>query len=153
MAHIESLLKEKRTFKPDKAFALADAVAERSGAAIPTAHWTAGLAAWSRDRLGDAGRHFGHLAVSQAASDWNRAAGAYWAARVHERLSNPVETHRWLTIAAGYPFTFYGLLARHRLNLHVDVGFAPIDLDRPAMARLRATPQGARRNLARSRLK
>jgi soluble lytic murein transglycosylase len=130
--------------KPDKAYALADAVAERSGAAIPTAHWTAGLAAWSRDRLGDAGRHFGHLAVSEGASDWNRAAGAYWAARVHERLADPVETHRWLTIAAGYPFTFYGLLARHRLSLHVDVRFVPIVLDRPAMTRLRATPQGAR---------
>ncbi len=68
--------------KPDKAYALADAVAERSGAAIPTAYWTAGLAAWSRGRLADAGRHFGRLAVAEAASDWNRAAGAYWAARV-----------------------------------------------------------------------
>jgi len=130
--------------KPDKAYALADAVAERSGAAIPTAYWTAGLAAWSRGRLADAGRHFGRLAVAEAASDWNRAAGAYWAARVSQRLSDPVETHRWLTVAAGHPFTFYGLLARHRLNLQVDVRFAPIAHDRGTMARVQGTPQGAR---------
>jgi soluble lytic murein transglycosylase-like protein len=59
-------------------------------------------------------------------------------------LSDPVETHRWLTVAAGFPFTFYGLLARHRLNLHVDVAFAPVGVDRPVMERLQATPQGAR---------
>lgn len=130
--------------RPDRAFELAGAVAERSGAAIPTAHWTAGLAAWRLDRFGDAGRHFAHLASSEAASAWNRSAGAYWAARVHERLADPVETHRWLTVAAGFPFTFYGLLAQHRLNLHFDVAFAPIELDRPALGLLRATPQGAR---------
>jgi peptidoglycan lytic transglycosylase len=53
--------------RPDKAYQLASAVAERSGAAIPTAYWTAGLAAWNLEKLGDAGRHFGHLAASEAA--------------------------------------------------------------------------------------
>jgi soluble lytic murein transglycosylase-like protein len=84
--------------KADKAFHLASAVAERSGEKIPTAHWTAGLAAWKLDKFSDAGRHFELLASSDTASAWNRAAGAYWAARVHERSSDPVEAHRWLTV-------------------------------------------------------
>ena len=130
--------------KPDKAFRLARAVAERSGEQIPTAHWTAGLAAWRLDKFGDAGRHFEHLASSDTASAWNRAAGAYWAARVHERASDPIEAHRWLTVAAKFPFTFYGLLARHRLNLQFDVAFAPIRLDSSAPHLLLTTPQGTR---------
>ncbi len=130
--------------KADKAFQLASAVAERSGEMIPTAYWTAGLAAWCLDKLGDAGRHFELLASSGTASAWNRSAGAYWAARVHERLSNPAEAHRWLTVAAGFPFTFYGLLAQYRLNLHFDVAFAPIELDTSAIDRLLALPHGAR---------
>ena len=128
----------------DKALQLASAVAERSGEAIPTAHWTAGLAAWRLEKFEEAGRQFRKLAASESASAWNQAAGAYWAARVHTRLSEPVETHRWLTVAARFPYTFYGLLARHRLNLHFDVSFAPIALDGSALQRLQATPQGAR---------
>ena len=128
----------------DKAFRLADSVAQRSGELLPTAYWTAGLAAWSLDRFGDAGRNFTHLASSDAASPWNRSAGAYWAARVYERLSDPVEAHRWLTVAADFPYTFYGLLAQYRLNLHFDAAFAPIEFDAAAKDRLLATRYGAR---------
>jgi len=130
--------------KADKAYDLASAAAERSGEEIPTAHWTAGLAAWRLDDLARAGQHFELLAGSRAASAWNRAAGAYWAARVHERAAGPAEAHRWLTVAARYPFTFYGLLARHRLNLHFEVAFDPIARDASAPRRLLATPRGAR---------
>ncbi len=130
--------------KVDKAFRLASAVAERSGEKIPTVHWTAGLAAWRLKKLGEAGRHFESLASSDTASAWNRAAGAYWAARVHERASDPVEAHRWLTVAAEFPFTFYGLLAQHRLNLQFDVAFAPFRLDASATHLLLTTPQGTR---------
>ncbi len=129
--------------RPDKALSLAGAVAERSGEDIPTAHWTAGLAAWRLDRFAAAGRHFERLAASQAASAWNRAAGAYWAARVHERASDPAAAHRWLTVAARHSFTFYGLLARHRLNLQLDVAFAPVS-DGAGAAELLATPRGRR---------
>ncbi len=130
--------------KAEKAYELADAAAERSGAAIPTTHWTAGLSAWTLGRLGDAGRHFQRLASAEAASGWNRSAGAYWAARVHERRSDPAATHRWLTVAAGFPYTFYGLLARHRLHLRSDVSLAAVGPGEPALARLRAVPAGAR---------
>jgi len=130
--------------KADKAFRLASAVAERSGGKIPIAHWTAGLAAWRLHKFGDAGRHFEALAASDTASAWNRAAGAYWAARVHERATDPVEAHRWLTVAAKFPFTFYGLLAQHRLNLQFEVAFAPFRLDASATQRLLTTPQGVR---------
>lgn len=130
--------------KADKALRLASAVAERSGQEIPTAHWTAGLAAWRLGEFSQAGQHFERLASSDRADDWNRSAGAYWAARVHERASNPVQAHRWLTVAARSPFTFYGLLARHRLNLHFQVTFAAIALGTSVPHRILATPQGAR---------
>jgi soluble lytic murein transglycosylase-like protein len=128
----------------DKAFQLASAVAERSGEDIPTSHWTAGLAAWSLNSTSDAIRHFELLALSDKASAWNRSAGAYWAARVHERSPDPAEAHRWLTVAASFPFTFYGLLAQHRLNLHFEVTFVPVQLDAAAINQLLAAPHGAR---------
>jgi len=130
--------------KADKAFQLASAVAERSGQEIPTSHWTAGLAAWSLNNTSDAARHFELLASSDRASAWNRSAGAYWAARVHERSPDPAEAHRWLTVAASFPVTFYGLLAQYRLNLRIEVTFAPVQLDTSATNQLLTAPQGAR---------
>jgi len=130
--------------KTEKALRLADAVAARSGERIPTAYWTAGLAAWRLGETAQAGRHFARLAGSEKASDWNRAAGAYWAARVHQAAPDGAESHRWLTVAARFPLTFYGLLARHRLNLRPEVSFAPVQPDPMSILRLLATPRGAR---------
>ncbi len=128
----------------DKAFQLASAVGERSGQEIPISHWTAGLAAWSLNNISDAARHFELLASSDKASAWNRSAGAYWAARVHERSSDPAEAHQWLTVAASFPFTFYGLLAQHRLNLPFEATFTPVQLNTSAINQLLTAPQGAR---------
>jgi len=130
--------------KTKKAFELADKVAERSGSKIPTAYWTAGLASWRLGNADHASRHFERLAFAEKASAWNRSAGAYWAARVHETLTDAAASHRWLTVAAGYPYTFYGLLAQHRLNLRPDVTFAPLQPDATAVRRLLSTPRGAR---------
>ena len=65
-----------------KAYALAGPAAQRSRKHLSNADWIAGLSAW---RLGDikgAARHFEALANSTMADDWNRSAGAFWAAHV-----------------------------------------------------------------------
>lgn len=113
----------------EKALRLASAVAKRSGQDIPVAHWTAGLAAWKLGQHRFAGEHFVSLAESTRASDWNRAAGAYWAARAFLKELNLAEMRRWLEYGAAFPETFYGLLALHRLGETPDLSFqTPVPL-------------------------
>lgn len=127
-----------------KAFEIADEVARRSGHYVPIAHWTAGLAAWQLGKFGTAARHFESVALSERLSAWNRSAGAYWAARVHLRTSNLANMQRWLSVAANYPLTFYGMLARDRLALNANFGLQTPKLDPSSMAELRARPEGMR---------
>lgn len=88
-----------------------------TGAYAPVAHWTAGLAAWRLNRLGDARRHFQALARSPGQSGWAVAAAAFWAARVELRNRRPDLVGYWLGIAAEHPRTFYGLLAQRLLGI------------------------------------
>ena len=103
--------------KDRDALALADAATDRSGPFVPLAHWAGGLAAWRLGLFDKAGGHFEALALAERVSVWDRTAGAYWAARVHLVNRRPDQVSRWLEIAADYPRTFYGLLARRALGL------------------------------------
>ena len=107
----------------EQALDLARAVAFRSGVEVPLSHWTAGLAAWRLGRVDLAVHHFEALALSHGVSGWNRAAGGYWAARVHFRQEKPAEADHWLMLAAEHPRTFYGLLARERLGIETEFFF------------------------------
>lgn len=98
------------------ALEIAAKAAARSGDEAPLAHWTAGLAAFSLDRIDTARDHFKKLGLNQTASSRQRAAGAYWAARTARMTGRPDDAARFLGIAAGYPTTFYGLLAREELG-------------------------------------
>lgn len=129
-----------------KALKLAQ-VATRSRAQVPLADWTAGLAAW---RLGDAERaapHFEALAHSTAASTWNVAAGAYWAARASAKRGAQGDRDRLLEIAAAHPRTFYGLLAGRVLASDTPFAWQPLPLGRDEIRRLMADP-AVRRALA-----
>ena len=127
-----------------KAFDLADPAARRSGKEIPIAHWTAGLAAWRLRNFEAAATHFESLATSNRVSAWNKASGAYWAARSHLRLRQPDEMSHWLALAAEYPRTFYGLLARRALGLELNLDFTPPRFTRAVVARLIEDPAAAR---------
>ncbi len=97
--------------KDAKAVEIAGAAARRSGAEAPYAHWWAGLAAW---RLGDyaaAAGYFSDLARAPALPDWPRAAAAFWSARAYLVGRAPARVAEMLALGAGYPHTFYGLLA------------------------------------------
>ena len=95
---------------------LADDVAERSDDELPASYWLAGLAEWRLGHADKARRHFEHLAEASDASGWMMAAGAFWAARANLVAHHPELVNHWLEIAATYPRTFYGLLARRVLG-------------------------------------
>lgn len=130
--------------KDDKAFALSDGAARRSGAAIPIAYWTAGLAAWRLGRMEEAAWHFERLANAANASPWNSTAGAYWAARAHLRLRQPERMSAWLAVAAEHPRTFYGMLANRALGLQPQFAFQSGGLTADHNARLMSEPATAR---------
>ncbi len=127
-----------------KAFRLAGEVAKRSGDKIPISHWTAGLTAWRLGKIHTAAKHFELLALSDRASQWNRAAGAYWAARAHLASRQLTQGQRWLTVAAAHSRTFYGLLARYQLGLESDLNFEASFPDSSGIDKLAAIPGGAR---------
>ena len=95
---------------------LATEAADRSGEQMPAAHWIAGLAEWRQGNPEAARRHFEEVADASDASGWMVAAGAFWAARANLVSRRPEVVNHWLEIAATYPRTFYGLLARRVLG-------------------------------------
>jgi len=126
------------------AYDIADAAARRSGELAPMTHWSAGLAAWRLGRIEDSAWHFSRLALSDKVSRWNAAAGAYWAARASLRLRNPAGMSEWLTRAARYPRTFYGLMAQRALGQQPTFDFHVHALDSAALSRLESAPDAAR---------
>ena len=129
------------------AFDWAAAAARRSGRHVPEGHWTAGLAAWRLGRHDEAHRQFEVAAAMRDASPWLISASAFWAARSHLRDRQPDGVNRLLGVAAGYPRTFYGLLARRILGLPITFRWSTRRLERAAGLTLAATP-GGRRALA-----
>jgi len=114
--------------KAKTALELAAKAATRSGAVVPQAYWTAGLAAYRLGRYEAAGKHFAALARNGTASGRQRAAGAYWAARAAREVGNPSEVLRFLNEAAGHPTAFYGLVAREALGQPVALTWNEPDL-------------------------
>ncbi len=102
---------------------LAHRAASRSGEDYPYAYWVAGLAAWLTDKPARAEKHFGQLAKSERADDWQRSAGAFWAGRAALKSRNPRGMSTWLRVALDHPHTFYGLLARETLGLPANLRF------------------------------
>lgn len=96
--------------------AWASQAAERSGDELPASHWLAGLAEWRQGRPELARRHFEEVANAQDASPWMVSAAAFWAARANLVSRRPEVVNHWLEVAATYPRTFYGLLARRALG-------------------------------------
>jgi soluble lytic murein transglycosylase len=131
----------------EKAFRIASAAASRSREHVAIADWTAGLAAWRLGRYEAAEKHFEALALASKSSDWNVAAGAYWAARANLVNNNPEEVTRWLRLGARHPRTFYGLLSMRLLGEDIDITWELPPLDEARFAMVREN-QGVRRAMA-----
>ncbi|MCH7487345.1 MAG: lytic transglycosylase domain-containing protein [Proteobacteria bacterium] len=117
----------------------------RSG--LTDGHWTAGLAAWRLGRQGTAAGHFGAIVEARQASPWMISAAAFWAARAHLVDRQPAKVTPLLGVAAAYPHTFYGLLARRVLGLPISFEWSTPALEEGALLSLSAAPAG-RRSLA-----
>ena len=79
--------------------------------------WRTGLVRWRKHDLDGAATAFESLAQSAQDSAWDKATAAYWAARAHLKNREPEKVSAWLKVAAQYPRTFYGQLARAALGL------------------------------------
>jgi soluble lytic murein transglycosylase-like protein len=106
--------------------------------------WQAGLAAWRAGRMAEAAQQFEKVAQSPQASPWITAAGAYWAARSHLKAHCPEEVSQWLRVAAGFPRTFYGQLARRALGMDAGLDWTVRPLSRSAQRALLETRGGVR---------
>jgi soluble lytic murein transglycosylase len=120
--------------------------AQRVDVGAGDSHWQAGLAAWRQGRFSEAGAHFQAVARASGQSSWKIAAGAFWAARVEFRNRRPELVSYWLGIAAGYPRTFYGLLARRMLGVDTVFRF-DTDAFTDADAQMLSGAPGGRRAL------
>ena len=89
----------------------------RSARHVSLAPWIAGLSAWALDRWPEAAEHFERLAKAGNDHEWLIAASAYWAGRSHAKAGDAASANHWFGKAATFRRTFYGLLARARLNL------------------------------------
>ncbi|MDP6872053.1 MAG: lytic transglycosylase domain-containing protein [Alphaproteobacteria bacterium] len=130
-----------------KALALAGPAADRSRRHISNADWIAGLSAWRLKQYGLASRHFEALARSSAADDWNRAAGAFWAARAYLVDRQPERVNPMLHLASEYPRTFHGLIAARQLGVDLGLQWTPPPLTAKGMVQVDGIP-GARRAIA-----
>ena len=129
---------------------------------VRSGNWTVGMAAWKAGQNDKAAKAFQVLAQSESASPWDRAAGAYWAARSHQGAGRPAEATKWLEQAAQHSRTFYGLIAWQALgkadesDIHAPVltrRHGRILAEVPAGRRAIALVQAGRRDIAEQELR
>ena len=129
---------------------------------VRSGNWTVGMAAWKAGQNDKAAKAFQVLAQSESASPWDRAAGAYWAARSHQGAGRPAEATKWLEQAAQHSRTFYGLIAWQALgkadesDIHAPVltrRHRRILAEVPAGRRAIALVQAGRRDIAEQELR
>jgi soluble lytic murein transglycosylase len=129
---------------------------------VRSGNWTVGMAAWKAGQNDKAAKAFQGLAQSESASPWDRAAGAYWAARSHQGAGRPAEATKWLEQAAQHSRTFYGLIAWQALgkadesDIHAPVltrRHRRILAEVPAGRRAIALVQAGRRDIAEQELR
>jgi soluble lytic murein transglycosylase len=107
-------------------------------------NWRLGLAYWRVGMTGKAAQQFEIVAVDEDASDWAKAAGAFWAARSHLKNRQPGKVSQWLKAAAAHPRTFYGQIARRALGMESGLVWAAAPSDDDALRALEETRGGAR---------
>lgn len=104
--------------------------------AVSNSNFDQGIFAYRKGQLKTALRAFVKTADNKKANAFERAAGAFWAGRVAERMNKFHEANQFFAIAAQYDRTFYGQLAHERLGLATDLTWARPQPDLAAMSRL-----------------
>ncbi|WP_427967421.1 lytic transglycosylase domain-containing protein [Altererythrobacter sp.] len=121
------------------ALAMAQSVADGSGAWVAEGAWVAGLAAW---RLGDCETSANAFARSAAQSTNIELTSAahYWASRALTRCRKPGEADKHLAAAARFDETLYGMLALDARGQDIPAGHTAPDFDNADWQRLRNEP-------------
>ncbi len=88
---------------------------------VGLAAYVGGLAAWRLGHATEARRLFARAADARVASPEQRAAAAFWSARVADRQDDPADAARWLRRAAAEHMTLHGLIARRMLGLSTGI--------------------------------
>ena len=130
----------------DIAFALASQ--EIDGPQSGHAGWIGGLAAFRMGDFASAQRYFTAAANWRAGDDWTRSAGAFWAARSSERLSDQGAMNTFLEQSASSPLTFYGQLSLAKLGRWNSLRVPSVQDEQDRAARLLNTDLGVRRAVA-----
>ncbi len=82
------------------------------GDIVPRAYWVAGISSWRSGYIDQASVYMHLLAdLDNVQSHSLASAGAYWASRADLRAGNANQSITYLTKAARYQDTFYGMLA------------------------------------------
>ena len=113
----------------DSAAAISPAAPSKLSVKAAWRAWFSGLAAWRKERYGDAARLFEAVGGAPSADPWLKSAGYFWAARASHAAGQPRRYVEMMQQAALYPRSFYGLLARQALGM--DFG---LDFQRPRLA-------------------
>ncbi|MEL6238029.1 MAG: lytic transglycosylase domain-containing protein [Pseudomonadota bacterium] len=98
------------------ALALAQRVAEGSGAWVAEGEWVAGLASWRLGNCTQSAEAFARAAGSSTNFELSSAAH-YWAHRAQIRCGEPARAQDHLHAAAQWRDTLYGMLAADQLGL------------------------------------
>jgi soluble lytic murein transglycosylase-like protein len=144
--HALALLKKPRNAKapPSPPAAVELAGAPENHVTEPSADWLAGLTAWKEGEFGPAAMKFEKVARSSESPPWDKAAGAFWAARSHLKDRQPAEVSKWLKVAARYRESFYGQISRRMLGLDPGFDFSLRPFDAAEAKAIVLTPAGSR---------
>ena len=105
--------------------------------------WIGGLAAYRQHAYADALTRFAQAAGDRSKADGSRAAAGYWASRAAEKAGDATQGDAYLKTAAGFPHTFYGMIAERRLQLQSGVaGVKQAALALGALPRPELAPSG-----------
>ena len=110
-------------------------------------YWAGGLAAWRAERYELAGSFFRTLADLKDVPDVLRAGASFWAHRASMLSGAPAEATRYLSIAAQYPETFYGVMAIKASGQRYEIDFTLPEISPDFMSWL-AAQKGGQRALA-----
>ena len=124
-----------------KAFDLASATAM---ADVPQLEWDAGFAAYRLGRYADAASHLERLAQTQTMPSGLRSQAAFWAARSHMQMGDPLKVVTLLGFAAREEPSFYGLISERLLGIDSHTGFSDPVLTADDLAGLMAIPSAHR---------
>jgi soluble lytic murein transglycosylase len=128
----------------EEAQKLATATTGKASSASLQTHWIAGLSAWRLKRYAEATKHFEAIVAGRPDAPWFMAAGAFWAARGHRVAGDNDGAKPYLTAAALYPHTFYGLIATRALGQTPRLNWDMPRLTGDHLAALSAVPGGKR---------